>query len=247
MEIYPAIDLLEGKVVRLEQGRYQKPIVYSEDPVVIAKAWVDEGARWLHVVDLDGARSGEIKNWDSVERIFSAVKASIQFGGGVRKISDIDRLVQLGAQRVILGTKALDQDFLKSASKTYGCKLALGIDVKGEEVQVEGWLKGTKKSVFELFREIANHQIGCAIITDIEKDGTLSGLNVTKLRPLLEQAPCPVILSGGIRSLEDIRALVCMEEQVGCAGLNGAIIGKALYEGRINLGAALRLARREAK
>lgn len=247
MEIYPAVDLLEGNVVRLERGRYENPSVYSEDPAAIAQTWVEEGARWLHVVDLDGARFGEIKNLGSVEKIISSVNVLIQFGGGVREISDIERLIQLGVKRVVLGTKALDQDFLKSAVQTYGKRIALGIDVKGEEVQVEGWLKGTKKSVFELFHEIANHQIGCAIITDIEKDGTLSGLNITKLQSLLEQAPCPVILSGGVRSLEDVRALVTMEEQVGCEVLNGAIIGKALYEGRINLGEALRLARGEGK
>lgn len=235
MEIYPAIDLYEGKVVRLEKGDYRKCKVYGEDPGTIAKNWIQAGARWLHVVDLEGARAGEIRNWTSLEKILSQKGASIQFGGGVRQQEDIQRLLDAGVQRVILGTKALDWDFAEKASQTFGERLAVSLDVRGTEVQVEGWLRGSGKTVFEVFRELNRFSFRCAVVTDIAQDGTLGGVNLQKIRQLLEAAPFPLILSGGVASVEDIRALFLLQSR----RLDGVIVGKALYEKRVDLGEAL--------
>ena len=238
MEIYPAVDLYEGKVVRLERGDYEKRKIYSSDPAATARRWAEEGARWLHVVDLEGARSGEIKNWEAVEKILLEKRVSVQFGGGVRRRVDVDRLLHWGVKRVILGTKVLEPAFLKEISKAWGGQIALSLDLRGEEVQVEGWRRGGGKSIFELFGELESLKVACVIVTDIERDGTLSGMNIQKFRRLLERSPFPLILSGGIASLEDIRSLVSL----GADKLQGIIIGKALYEGSIPLGEALRLA-----
>lgn len=241
MEIYPAVDLYEGKVVRLERGDYQKSQVYSEDPAGIAQKWVEEGARWLHVVDLEGAKSGEIKNWKSLRKIVSSVEASVQFGGGARTKNDVEQLLQLGVKRVILGTKVLDSSFMKDVTKSYGRNIALSFDLRGEEVQIEGWLRGGKKSIFELLPELDQYAIQCVIVTDIERDGTLGGMNFTKMKRLLEKSPLPVILSGGVGSLEDIRSVASLWNQTPTGRLDGLIIGKALYEGKVKLSEALRI------
>lgn len=231
MEIYPAVDLYEGKVVRLERGDYAKQTVYSQNPRQIAKRWVEAGASWLHVVDLEGARSGEIKNWEGLEEILSIKEASVQFGGGVRKREDVDQLIEKGVKRVILGSKALEPLFLKKVTDVHPGRIALSLDLRGDEVQVEGWTKGGGKSVFALFEEIKGFSIDCLIVTDIDRDGTLSGINLQKIGPLLEKATFPIILSGGVTSLEDVRALIALRAD----RLKGVIIGKALYEGRVDL------------
>lgn len=238
MEIYPAIDLYEGKVVRLEKGDYQKCTVYGEDPGVIAKNWIEAGARWLHVVDLEGAKTGEIRNGSSLEKILLQKGASIQFGGGVRRLEDIQRLLDAGVQRVILGTKALDPDFAEKAFQTFGTRLAVSLDVRGTEVQVEGWLRGSGKTVFDVFQELSRFSFHCAVVTDIAQDGTLGGVNLQKARQWLEAAPFPLILSGGVASMEDIRALSLLPSQ----RLDGVIVGKALYEKRVDLREALAVA-----
>lgn len=238
MEIYPAIDLYEGKVVRLERGDYEKRKVYSTDPAATARQWIQEGARWLHVVDLEGARAGEIKNWEALEKILAEKEVSVQFGGGVRKREDVTRLLRFGVKRVILGTKALEPSFLEEITKAYGRQIALSLDLRKEEVQVEGWLRSGGKSVFDLFGELKEVSMACVIITDIERDGTLAGINLPKFQRLLERSPFPLILSGGVTSLEDIRSLVSLK----ATRLQGVIIGKALYEGAISFKEALRLA-----
>ena len=243
MEIYPAVDLYEGKVVRLERGDYAKQTVYSEYPEEVAKRWLKEGATWLHVVDLEGARSGEIRNWKALKQILSLKQASVQFGGGVRQREDANRLIHEGVKRVILGSKLLDRGFLKEITKAYPKQIALSLDLRGDEVQIEGWTKGTKKSVFELFLEINDLPLDCLIVTDIERDGTLCGLNLKKLQALLERSSFPVIFSGGVTSEKDIQSLARM----GSSRLRGVIIGKALYEGRINLSQVVRLTPREGE
>lgn len=243
MEIYPAVDLYEGKVVRLERGDYAKQTVYSEFPEQIAKQWVSQGARWLHVVDLEGARSGEIKNWSALKQILSLKEVSIQFGGGIRQRQDIQRLIDEGVKRVILGSKALDPRFLKEVTGAYPEQIALSLDLRGDEVQIEGWTKGARKSAFDLFQALRDLPLDCLVITDIERDGTLSGVNLKKLKGLLEKAPFPVIFSGGVTSEEDIQSLASL----GSKRLRGVIIGKALYENRINLPDALSLVSREEK
>lgn len=241
MEIYPAVDLYEGKVVRLERGDYEKRKIYSTDPYATAKRWAQEGARWLHVVDLEGARAGEIKNGEALEKILAEKRVSVQFGGGVRQKEDVDRLLRLGVKRVILGTKVLEPSFLQEVSKAYGERIALSLDLRGEEVQVEGWLRGGGKSVFDLFRELRGIRVACVIITDIERDGTLRGLDLPKWVCILEESPFPVICSGGVSSLKDLDALILAQDQAGGGQLKGVIIGKALYEESIPLKEALRL------
>lgn len=236
MEIYPAVDLYQGKVVRLEQGDYARCKVYSENPVEIAKKWIDAGTRWLHIVDLEGAKSGKIQNWDSLERIQKTFNVSIQFGGGVRTFEDVERLVKLGVRRVILGSKALDPEFLKKATEAFRDKIALSLDLKGDAVQIEGWLKPSGKSIHELFETLKDFQINVFVVTDIERDGALKGMNFEKIRNLLQKTPRPIILSGGISSLEDVRAI----RQLPAERLDGMIIGKALYEGKIDLKEALK-------
>ena len=237
MEIYPALDLYEGKVVRLERGNYEKRKIYSSDPKAVARRWFEEGARWLHVVDLEGARSGGVKNWEALKQILSEKGVSVQFGGGVRRVEDVEQLLQLGVKRVILGTKVLEPGFLKQISKAYGPQIALSLDLKGEEVHVEGWLRSGGKSVFDLLEELKEVSVACVIITDIERDGTLTGINLPKFQRLLGKSSLPVILSGGITSLEDIRSLVSLKTK----RLDGMIIGKALYEGTLDLKEALSL------
>lgn len=231
MEIYPALDLYKGRVVRLERGDYKKCKVYFENPLDAANLWVDEGAQWLHVVDLEGARTGKIQAWDVLEKILSLGRASVQFGGGVRQKDDIERLLHMGVQRVILGTRVLDRSFLKEVSVLFGERIALSFDLKGEEIQVEGWLKPGGISVSELFQDLGFYPVGCAIITDIERDGTLAGLNLQKIEWLLKEAPFPLIFSGGIRSSEDLRSLASLDKEK----LKGVIIGRALYEGQVRL------------
>jgi phosphoribosylformimino-5-aminoimidazole carboxamide ribotide isomerase len=238
MEIYPAVDLYEGKVVRLERGDYEKRKVYSLEAGEAASEWADQGARWLHVVDLEGARSGEIKNWEALEKVVAEKRVSVQFGGGVRRESDIERLLDLGVARVVIGTRALDPVFLKEVTEKFSGKIALSLDVRGESVQIEGWLKEGGRSIFDLFNELKSLKVACLVVTDIERDGTLAGINVTKIGRFVEEAPHPVILSGGVTTLEDIRTLVDLKSPK----LKGAIIGKALYEGKINLKEAIQVA-----
>ena len=245
MEIYPAVDLYEGEVVRLERGDYAKRKVYSSDPAAVAQRWAREGARWLHVVDLEGARSGEIRNWKALERILLEKRVSVQFGGGVRRREDIDRLLRLGIKRIILGTKALEPSFLEEISKAYGQQMALSLDLREEEVQVEGWMQSSGQSVFDLFQEFESRKIriACVIVTDIERDGTLKGLNISKWTRLLEKSPFPLICSGGVSSLEDLKSLMAIRNRMRANRLNGVIIGKALYEETVDFGEALRLAK----
>ncbi len=242
MEIYPAVDLFEGKVVRLEQGDNTRCKVYSTDPVEIAKKWVDAGTRWLHIVDLEGAKTGKIQHWESLEKIrASFLNVSIQFGGGVRTFEDVQRLIKLGIKRVILGSKALDPDFLKKVTEAFKNNIALSLDLKGDAVQIEGWLKSSGKSVYELFENLSGFSINAFIVTDIERDGTLKGLNLDKIENLLKKSPKPIILSGGVSTLADVRAVHKLKNN----RLDGMIIGKALYEGKIELRDAFKILREE--
>ena len=240
MEIYPAVDLYEGKVVRLEKGDYNKCKIYSTDPKAIAQKWLAAGCSWLHVIDLEGARSGEIKNWESLKKILG-VKSSVQFGGGVRREDDIKRLLDLGVKRVILGSKVLDRDFLERVTQKNKKRIALSLDIRGDEVQVEGWLKGSGKSIDDFFLEMRQYPVDCLIVTDIDRDGTLGGMDQKKMSRLLEKSPFPIILSGGVASAQDIQLLVAFKN----TKLKGVIVGKALYEGKFDLKSAQELIQRK--
>jgi phosphoribosylformimino-5-aminoimidazole carboxamide ribotide isomerase len=238
MEILPAVDLYEGKVVRLTRGDYAAQTAYEVDPGKAAERWADQGARWLHVVDLDGARWGEIKNWGALEKIVAEKRVSVEFGGGVRQIWDIEKLLKMGVSRVILGTKVLSPGFLREATADFGDRIGLSLDLRGDQVLIEGWLKEGGRTVFELLEQLRGFRVACLVVTDIDRDGTLTGMDLHKMSHLLEETPHPLIVSGGISSLDDLRGLLSLRKRK----LAGAIIGKALYEGRIDLKEALRLA-----
>jgi len=204
MNLYPAIDIYEGKVVRLTQGDYNSCIVYSRDPTATAKIWEEEGAKWIHVVDLEGAKTGTLTSEATLTSICQGVKAKIQFGGGLRNQEDIAKVLALGVSRVVLGTKALDKTFLEKVTLEFKEKIAVGLDVRRDQVKTAGWMRDgnmTLKEALKLFDQLG---VTTLIYTDIEKDGVLKGPNWEKLSMVLANTQSRVILSGGISQLSDI-------------------------------------------
>jgi len=239
MLIIPAIDIQDGCVVRLYQGARNKK-VYSRDPVKTAKHWLRQGAGLLHIVDLDGAFSGKPKNIDIVKRIAKETKASIQFGGGVRSIGTLRELLSCGIRRVVLGTKAIEEEnFLKQALLKFKDKVIVSIDSRDNRVLTKGW-KSSSSNKDTIGFACSLKKIGFKeiIYTDVSKDGTLEGPNIMEIRRILRLAKIKVIASGGISSLDDIRRLKSIEKQ----GVSAVIVGKALYEGRFTLTEAIKLA-----
>lgn len=231
MNLYPAIDLFQGKVVRLTQGDFNTCRVYSNDPVETAKAWEQEGAQWIHVVDLEGAKSGQLANGISLSAICRAVKARIEFGGGLRTFEDIQRVLNLGVSRAVIGTKALDQDFLAAMVEKFGDQLAVGLDVRRDHAKTGGWMRDgniTLQEALTLFNQIG---VRTLIYTDIEKDGCLRGANWEKLSTVLASTKARVILSGGIGQLTDIEKCRNIKE----SNFEGVIVGKALYDKHFTL------------
>jgi phosphoribosylformimino-5-aminoimidazole carboxamide ribotide isomerase len=236
MIIFPAIDLKEGLCVRLMQGDPQRATVYGRDPVATAKGWVDEGAQWLHVVDLDGAFSKSPQNRDAIASIVNAVSIPIQVGGGIREWQTIEDYLSLGVQRVILGTVALRQpELLEKACERFPQRIALAIDARGGQASIEGWKETTGTDAITLAQQFTHLNLGALIYTDIQRDGMQSGVNVDATRRLLEATKLPVIASGGVATLADIQALFPLIP----LGLAGVITGKALYSGTLKLGEAL--------
>lgn len=233
--IYPAIDLWEGKVVRLRQGDFEKMTVYSNDPGKFARVWEDDGARWLHVVDLEGAKNGALSNTESLRSICASVGCKIEFGGGVRSAEDIQKLLDLGVERVILGTRALDREFLEAVLREYGEKIAVGIDVRDGFVQTRGWQESAAVGLEEVIGFLNNFPLGILIYTDIRKDGMLEGPNWEGLQRVLELSRAAVLLSGGVSSIENVRQAGGIRH----GGFAGMIIGKALYEEKFTLREAL--------
>ena len=238
MLIIPAIDLRNGKVVRLFQGKFNQEKVYSSDPVKMAKHWARQGAKFLHIVDLDGASSGSIQNLEVLKKIISQVGIPLEFGGGVRSMETITRLLNLGVQRVILGTKAAsDVRFLRKAWKKFGEKIIVSIDAKRGKVLTQGWDCGTSKTTLDFAKELKEIGFKQLIYTDISKDGTLSGPNILGIKELLKETGLNIIASGGVADLKDLLKLNKFKKQ----GLSGVIVGKALYEGKFTLAQALKL------
>jgi phosphoribosylformimino-5-aminoimidazole carboxamide ribotide isomerase len=238
MNLYPAIDIYQGKVVRLTQGDYNACVVYSQDPVATAKVWEQEGARWIHVVDLEGAKTGSLAAEASVEAICRSVKAKVQFGGGLRNLRDIERILAMGVSRVVLGTKALDKTFLEGVLLKFKDKIAVGLDVRRDRVKTAGWMRDgnvTLTEALELFNQLG---VPTLIYTDIEKDGVLQGPNWKKLSMVLAGTRARVILSGGVSQLSDIEKC----RAIRAPNFEGVIIGKALYDKRFQLSEAVRLA-----
>ncbi len=232
--IYPAIDLWEGKAVRLNQGDFEKMTVYSKEPGEFARLWEKDGASWLHVVDLEGAKKGMISNAESLRAIRRAVGCKIEFGGGVRNSDDIKKIFDLGADRVVLGTRALDKKFLETALESFGQKIAVGLDVRDGFVQTRGWLESGALGLDDAINFLNDFALGILIYTDIRKDGMLEGPNWDGLNHVLGLSRASVLLSGGISSLENIVQAGTLRH----GGFAGMIIGKALYEGKFTLKAA---------
>lgn len=243
MIIYPAIDILDGKTVRLVQGDFERRTVYEEDPVVAAERWAGEGARFLHVVDLDGAKAGRPVNLDHLRRICERVTAPVQYGGGLRSLEHMRAALDSGAERVVLGTAAFtDPGLLDRAHDEWGERVAVAIDVRGGLVSTAGWVEQTQTSGIEAVTKLRERGVESLIYTNVDRDGTLSGPDPVEVASVSERVGSGRFLySGGIGSLDDLRSLVDLR----LANLMGVVVGKALYEGRIALQDAQRLAEQE--
>ena len=238
IDIIPAIDLRNGKCVRLYQGDYNRETVFSEDPLEVALKWQSLGAPRIHLVDLDGAAAGEVVNLEIIETIANAVLVPTQLGGGIRTLETILRLLKMGVERAILGTAAVENaDLIKEACRKYAESIIVSIDARAGQVATRGWLQGTDLKAVSLARDMASLGVRRFIYTDIIRDGTLTGPNYDALGELIEAVDRPVIAAGGISSLDHLRVLRRI-------GAEGAIIGKALYTGDIDLKKALEVANR---
>ncbi|MDH3229355.1 MAG: 1-(5-phosphoribosyl)-5-[(5-phosphoribosylamino)methylideneamino]imidazole-4-carboxamide isomerase [Alphaproteobacteria bacterium] len=236
MILYPAIDLKDGRCVRLVRGDMDQATVFSDDPAGQAEAFREAGASWLHIVDLDGAFAGKPVNAAAVEAIVNAVDIPVQLGGGIRTLETVESWLDCGVMRVILGTVAVkDPDLVVAASRKWPGRIAVGIDARGGRVAVEGWAEETEIEAIALAQRFADAGVAAIIHTDIDRDGVLEGVNVRATAALARAIPVPVIASGGVSSLNDIRALIAEK----C--IAGAIVGRALYDGRMVLGDALKL------
>jgi phosphoribosylformimino-5-aminoimidazole carboxamide ribotide isomerase len=240
MILFPAIDLKDGVCVRLKLGDMNQATIYNESPAAQAKAFEDQGFKWLHVVDLNGAFEGQSVNGAAVEAILSATKSPVQLGGGIRTLAHIENWLDKGLARVILGTIAVrDPALVKEACRLFPGKVAVGIDAKGGKVAVEGWGEASELGVIELAQKFEGAGVAAIIYTDIDRDGILAGINWPATLDLARAVTIPVIASGGLASLDDIKKLASPE----CAILEGAISGRALYDGRIDPGEALAILR----
>lgn len=238
MILYPAIDLKDGNAVRLRQGDMDKATIFAENPAAQARQFVQAGARWLHLVDLNGAFEGKPINRDAVADILSVVHIPVQLGGGIRSMTTIEYWLQAGIRRVILGTAALkDPALVNDACKAFPQRIAVGIDARDGKVAVEGWAETSDIQATDLAKQFEDAGVAAIIYTDISRDGMMQGANVESTAALARSTSIPIIASGGVSSLDDIRALMHHEDD----GIEGAIIGRALYDGAIDLGAAMTL------
>jgi phosphoribosylformimino-5-aminoimidazole carboxamide ribotide isomerase len=240
MILFPAIDLKGGQCVRLKLGDMQQATVYNADPAAQAKSFEEQGFEWLHVVDLDGAFAGHSANGDAVEAILRATKNPVQLGGGIRTLDHVETWLSRGLRRVILGTVAVrDPALVVEACRRFPGRIAVGIDAKGGKVAVEGWAEASELGVIELAKKFEGAGVAAIIYTDIDRDGILTGINWASTLELAAAVSIPVIASGGLASLDDIRRML----QPDARKLEGAISGRALYDGRIDPGEALALIR----
>lgn len=232
--VYPAIDLRGGKVVRLRQGAADAQTTYSDDPVAVARRWEEQGARFLHVVDLDGAFEGVPRNWDSVRAILKAVQLPVQLGGGLRQRSQIDAALQMGVTRCVVGTKACESPaFVSELAVAFGVHVAVGIDARDGFVAVKGWTEKTQTTAVDFGRQVSDLGIQHIIFTDVSTDGMLTGPNYAATTKMCTAVKCFVIASGGVGEAGHIKALQELATQH--QNLTGVIVGKALYDGRVDL------------
>ncbi len=237
MKIFPAIDLYDGKAVRLFKGDYQQMTVYSDDPVAIAKDFEKKGAKDIHVVDLEGAKNGAPAHLNIIERIVKETSLFLETGGGIRNMETVDAYLSCGASRVILGTSAVtDETFLKAALEKYGDKIAVGADIADGKIAIKGWKEKSEYSAEEFLQKMQTLGVKTIICTDISKDGAMRGANLELYKTIGEKYALNVIASGGVSTLDDVKALAAM-------GTYGAIIGKAYYIGAIALEEAIEVAK----
>ncbi|UUZ82733.1 1-(5-phosphoribosyl)-5-[(5-phosphoribosylamino)methylideneamino]imidazole-4-carboxamide isomerase [Paenibacillus sp. P26] len=230
--IYPAIDIRGGKCVRLIQGDYNQETVYNENPLEVAKAWEAQGAKWIHLVDLDGAKAGHPVNNKLIGDIAKSVSVPVQVGGGIRTEADVDHLLSLGVSRIILGTAAIeDREFVNKVLQKHGDKVAIGIDARNGYVATRGWLETSEVKAEDLAKELAAQGAKTFIFTDISRDGMMGGPNVEAIVHLAKVSGQTVIASGGVSQYTDLQKLA----EHACEGVGGAIVGKALYTGSIQL------------
>ena len=228
MLLYPAIDLMDGHVVRLERGEAAKKTIYSTDPIAVAKQWEAAGADWIHLVDLDAAFEGKSRNLEVIKAISNAVSVPCELGGGMRDAGSIEMGLATGVRRVIIGTKAAEPGFLATAAATFGPdRLAVGIDAKEGKVAVKGWVETMELTALDLAKLAVNTGIRTIIYTDIATDGMLQGPNLEAMREMAAAVPCDLIASGGVSCPDDVRQLATVP------GIHGVIIGRALYEDRM--------------
>ena len=238
MIIFPAIDLKDGQCVRLKLGDMDQATVFNDNPGAQARSFQDQGFEWLHVVDLNGAFAGKSENSKAVESILANTTNPVQLGGGIRDLSGIEHWLEKGIRRVILGTVAVrDPDLVKEACKRFPGRIAVGIDAKGGKVAVEGWAETSELTVVDLARQFEDAGVAAIIYTDIDRDGILTGLNIPSTLELANAVSIPVIASGGLASIDDVKRLI----EPDCAILEGAITGRALYDGRLDPSEALAL------
>ena len=243
MILFPAIDLKDGKCVRLKLGDMAAATVFNEDPAAQAKLFENQGFRYLHLVDLDGAFAGRPVNASAVATILQAVTIPVQLGGGIRNLAAIERWLDKGVSRVILGTVAVrDPELVRQACRRFPGRIAVGIDAKGGKVAVEGWAITSELSALDLARRCEDAGVAAIIYTDIARDGVLMGLNLEATAALAGDTSIPIVASGGLAGIEDVEALLRPEH----ARLQGAIAGRALYDGRLDARAALELIHRAA-
>lgn len=239
MDLYPAIDLRDGKSVRLTQGDFAAETIYADDPIAVARSYADAGAEWIHVVDLDGARSGTAGHREVIHDICRTVECSVQVGGGVRSRDAALELLGLGAARVVIGSAAVtDPDWVATLCSEASASVAIGLDARGADVAIHGWTDAGNADLLALAATWADAGAGALIVTEIGRDGTLAGPDLGQLGAVLAVAHVPVIASGGVGSLDDLAALRDLE--IDARRLSGAIIGRSLAEGRFTLPDALR-------
>ena len=230
MLVIPAIDLKDGRCVRLRQGNMAAETVYSDDVASVAGKWQQAGATIIHVVDLNGAVDGEPRNLPQIEAVIKTVSVKVQVGGGIRNLATARRYLNAGVSRVVLGTAALtDREFLEQACKEFPRRILLGLDARDGNVAVKGWTAVSKTKAIDLLKELSGYAIGAVIYTDISRDGMLSGPNLPALKEVVEYSSFPVVASGGITRVEDLKAIQAFGPRI-----EGAIVGKALYDGKLD-------------
>jgi phosphoribosylformimino-5-aminoimidazole carboxamide ribotide isomerase len=231
MFLIPAIDIKDQKCVRLFKGNFEKETIYSNSPLDVSSKWQSDGAKLIHIVDLDGALEGESKNFQLIQAILKNKKCEFQIGGGIRDLKTIERYISIGAKRVILGTSAfIDEDFFQTACETYGDKIAVGLDIKDDKIAIKGWNTKIDMKIEDAISRFENLKVSLIVLTSVDRDGTLEGFNKNLTEDYLKLSNIPIIISGGIKDCRDLKQIKSMNDK----RIYGVILGKSIYENRIN-------------